>query len=229
MLTARNTFLEGLKSTKSLFAIYDHLLNDIHLPAEDISDLLRSQIVYAVSALDRFIHELVRIGILEIFNDKRIHTEKFNNQPFKAQTFLNVMKLLKSSTMPTSPDELPEVIINKEIVDKLSFLAFQAPEKIKDALSYIWNEPHRMIKLANKMGLPGATDNDKQKLLEQTLQLITTRRNQIAHEADFDSATGKRRGIMKDVVEKNIDFIEALGIAIYEEVTSPTCYVNATP
>ena len=226
MHSAKTTFIEGITSTKSLFAIYDHLLTEIHLPPEDISDLLRSQIVYAISALDRLIHELVRIGILEIFNNKRKETEKFKNHPFKAQTILSVIKSLKSSTIPSSPDELPEAIINKEIIEKLSFLAFQAPEKIKDALSYIWNEPNKMVILANRMRLAGSTENDRQRFLIQTLQLIVNRRNQIVHEADFDCGAGIRRSITRKEVEDNIDFIQALGISIYEEVTAPICYIK---
>lgn len=226
MLTAKKNFTEGITSAKSLFTIYDYLLNSIHLPHEDITDLLRAQIVYSISALDRFIHELVRIGTLEIFEYKRIATQKFNAQQFKGQTILNIKKFLETQPIPTSPDELPSVIINKEIIEKLSFLSFQAPDKIKDALSLIWNEQNKLTILAKQMGLPGNNDNDKKQLLEQTLLLIATRRNQIVHEADIDSTTGKRRVIDRDNVEDSINFIENLGYAIYDVVISPNCYIK---
>lgn len=226
MIAAKQTFINGIQSTKTLFSFYEHLRNVLHIPDDEISDLLRSQIVYAVSAFDRLIHELVRVGVLEIFNEKRVPTEKFKNQPFRAHTFMNVMKSLKSASPPTSPDDIPEVIINKEIIEKLSFFAFQAPDKVKDALSFIWNEPQKMVILANEMKLPGTTDNEKQKKLVQTLQLIANRRNQIVHEADIEPLTNKRRNITRTMIEDNINFIESLGLAIFKVVTDPSCYLS---
>lgn len=225
MNLALTTFTDGISSVKNIFPVYDHLENDLRLPADITSDLLRSQIVYSISALDRFIHEIVRIGIIEIFNGQRISTNKFLNHTFKAGTLMSIMNSLKSGIVPTSTEDIPEFLINREVSEKLGFLAFQAPDKVKDALSYIWNEPHKMAILANRMGLSGATDNDKQQNLEQTLQLIATRRNQIAHEADFDPMTNQRRSITRNMVSDSINFIENLGSCIHSCVTSPDCMI----
>jgi len=40
-------------------------------------DLLRSQVVYAVSAFDKLIHDLVRIGMVQIFSGARPATAKY--------------------------------------------------------------------------------------------------------------------------------------------------------
>lgn len=225
MNLALATFSNGILAIRNIFPIYDHLANNLRLPTEVTSDILRSQIVYAVSALDRLIHELVRIGIIEIINGQRLPTNKFQNHPFKASTLMSIMASLKSGTTPMSPDEVPEFLINREVSEKLGFLAFHAPDKVKDGLSYIWNESHKMVVLAKEMGLSGPTDNDKQILLEQTLQLIATRRNQIAHEADFDSMTNCRRTITRNMVNYSVDFIENLGNSIHRCVTSPSCMI----
>lgn len=223
MNSALITFSQGISSTRDISHVYNHLKQDLHLPEEIASDLLRAQIVYGVSSLDRFIHELVRIGIIEIFNEQRIPTSKFQNHSFKAGTLMKIMTLLKSKVAPSSPEDVPEIIINREVTEKLGFLSFQAPDKVKDALSYIWDEPHKMAVLANEMGLSGANDNMKQKLLEQTLDVIATRRNQIAHEADYDPMTNGRRSITPEMVQKSINFIENLGKSIHRCVTAPSC------
>lgn len=63
-------------------------------------------------------------------------------------------------------------------------------------------------------------------ILEQTLQLIATRRNQIAHEADVDDITHSRRPITRKMVSDSIDFIENLGNSIYKCVTSSDCIIT---
>lgn len=224
MQEAKKTFIECIDSTRRLFSIYDFLSERIHLSPNEILDVLRSQIVYSVSALDRFIHEIVRIGLLEIFDDRRVCTSKFKAQSFSAQSVKHIMRSLKANKSPITSDDLPENILNKEISHKLITFSFQSPEKIKDALSYIWTEPQKMAVLADKMNVEGNLINDKQKFLEQQLELIVERRNQIVHESDFNPVTGERRNITRDEVKENIDFIERLGMAIFDEITSPSCY-----
>jgi hypothetical protein len=77
MRRARNQFEDNIRHVHELSALYDYLTNTLRLP-NDLSDILRSQIVYSVSALDKFIHELIRIGMLQSFAGTRPKTDKFN-------------------------------------------------------------------------------------------------------------------------------------------------------
>ena len=59
-------------------------LDGLHVPsgnvttsAVDLTDLLRSQIVMIVSALDLYIHEITRVGMLEVYNGGRPQTDAF--------------------------------------------------------------------------------------------------------------------------------------------------------
>jgi hypothetical protein len=74
--------------------------------------------------------------------------------------------------------------------------------------------------------LLGASLDDKEKYLKQQLSLIVSRRNQIAHEGDFDPLLNEKRDIDKNTVAHIIDFIEDLGCAIYKMVTASTCYIK---
>lgn len=219
-------FVDGIRRTRDISVVYDHLVGKIGMPPSEVGDLLRAQIVYSVSALDRLIHELVRIGVLEIFNNRRIPTAKFHGQPFKAITLIKALKYTAPDYIPQDPSESAEALINEEMTKILGYQAFQAPDKVKDALSYIWNEPHKMQVIASKMGLSAVSGSSAEEQVVQTLKLITDRRNQIAHEADYDSAQGCRREINKSVTDQSILFIEKFGTAVYELVTDSSCYLS---
>lgn len=228
MNNAKNVFLSGITKTRQMSALYDHFINDLHIPHDQVSDILRFQLVYAVSGFDRLIHELIRKGVIEILLNQRVKTNKFLTHPFKAETLLKALEYSDPSYIPTSPQETTEFVVNKEMAEKLSFLSFQAPDKVKDGLSFIWTETQKMAVLADDIGIAGATTNDRQKNLEQKLALIVDRRNQIAHEGDIDPSTNLKRDITKAQAEDAINFVSQLGVSIHKFVTQPTCYVSPT-
>lgn len=88
-------------------------------------------------------------------------------------------------------------------------------------MSYIWNEEHKWQVIAREMDLPGPTDNDKQRYLEQTLVLIAERRNQMVHEADVDPSTHIRRSVSVVEIDDIIDFIELFANAIFKQIKRP--------
>ena len=226
MTNAIRVFKDGVNETRKMTVVYSHFVNDLNISHDEISDILRAQIVNVVSAFDRLIHELVTIGVVEIFLNKRVQTKKFLNQPFKAETLIKSIELSKPDFIPSSINENPQYLIEKEMREKLSYLAFQAPEKVKDALSYIWDNEQKALTIAVKMGITGANDNDKRNKLEQELKLIVDRRNQIVHEGDIDPITNSKRLIDTKISSDAIDFIEKLGESIYELVIDTNCYIH---
>ena len=67
-------------------------------------------------------------------------------------------------------------------------MSFQKIDRIKDALSYIWDLDHKIPVIMSKMHypFPESTPNANQKFLEKKIDLIVSRRNQIVHEADMN-------------------------------------------
>lgn len=195
-----NEFQNNITQIRQIGEVYTYLKDTIRLSAEDINDILRSQIVNVVSALDRYLHEKVRKGICDIFLGNRPITAKFKNFSLTSDT---VMRVWGDSTLTVVEREM---LINSAVSQSLKSLSFQQSVKIKDALSYLWDEPHKMTVLAIEMGMPGATDNDKQKYLNQRLDLLVERRNQIAHESDM--VVSGKRAIAKQEVDDAVDFIE---------------------
>lgn len=146
--------------------LYDYIsLNKIPL---DASDLLRWQWVLAVSALDKYIHDIVTDGMVEQYINKKPHTPKFDTFQLSMKTIINIQ---------SAP--VPEIAFRNEVIRKNSYLSFQDPDKIADALSFIWNVPNKWDVISRNMATPISSSDLKIKLKN-----IVVRRNQIVHEGD---------------------------------------------
>lgn len=147
-------------------ALYDYIsVNNIPL---DSSDLLRWQWVLAVSALDKYIHDIVTDGMVEQYINKKPRTPKFDTVQLSMNTIINIQ---------SAP--VPEIEFRNEVIRKNSYLAFQDPNKIADALSFIWNEPNKWDVISRNMVTPISSS-----VLRTKLKNIVVRRNQIVHEGD---------------------------------------------
>lgn len=201
MQIAFDQFKDNIKYIRELEALHAYLVNTLNLP-DNFSDLLRAQWVYAVSALDKIIHEFVRIGMLESFAGTRVLTPKFSSFPLSLNTLLNI----KSATIPPA-----EYFFEKEVIEKHKILAFQDPDKISDALSLIWFEDHKWQKISDVMLIP-------QKDIRTKLKNIVDRRNKIVHEADINPLTSLKADIDPIVTKDTVDFIEKICETIFNLV-----------
>lgn len=86
MISVLREFENAISGVQNLNAIHDHLLNDLHLN-EAASEILRCQLVYTVSAMDRYFHEIVRVGFLEEYNGVRIKTDSYSKWSFSNKNF----------------------------------------------------------------------------------------------------------------------------------------------
>jgi hypothetical protein len=202
MHNAKALFLANIRDADALVGIYEYLAGSVG-EAISFDDLLRSRIVYSVSAFDKLLHDLIRVGIVQTYLGNRAATPKYQNEPIP----LSVAQQLSSATTPP-----PEVIFEQIVRAKLKILSFQDPDKVSDGLSYIWPEPQKWQKIATKIGIPEAT-------AKTTLRLIANRRNAIVHEADLDPVTGQKISISKVESNEVSSFLLNLGTAICDLVT----------
>lgn len=208
-------------------AFYIHLRDHNGVPERDLMDLLRAELVNLVSAMDRFLHEIVRIGILNSYLGHSQQTTKCQAITLRFSTLMKVVECEKI-THPTSNEEIAEYWINKDVVEILKSMSFQRIAKIKEALSYIWDTQHKMPAIINKMRyiFSGATDNEKQRFLEEKIDLLVLRRNQIVHEADYDIASSSKQTIEIGWLDDTILFIKEFTYSIYENITGDTSYAR---
>ncbi len=200
MINSITRFNNSIQRIKSIHSLYVHLLEEKGFEHQIISDILRSEMVYSVAALDRLVHDLVLAGIMEIYSGTRPSTPSYNNLALN----LNQFNILKSAIVP-------EFEFKNMIIQKHKYLAFQEPDKISQALSIISLENHKWQKIAGELGI---TMSD----LKIELKNIVLRRNQIVHESDIDLLTGNELDIVKSDVEETVLFIENLGLEIYNLV-----------
>jgi hypothetical protein len=181
---------------KNLGSLYNALKAST-TTALDLSDILRAELVMSVSALDYYIHELIEIGMGEIYTNKRPPTSRFLEFKVSIRDFW------------TNPSILANPVwLIEEIRTKHSFRSFQRPEHIADAIKLI-SDVRLWEAVSEIVGKPEQEIKDR-------LSLIVDRRNKIAHEADADPTNpGSRWPINASQVNEVINFIEKIGDTIY--------------
>jgi len=200
MQAAIDQFRTNIDRVRNLGAIYKALRAKT-TELLDLSDILRAELVLAVSALDQLIHELVRSGMLEAYHGGRVRT----------QAFLRFQITLESALQGIGTS-VGDSWLDDQIKNRHGYQSFQHPDKIGDAIRLIsdaqlWNE------VADHLAL--TPEDVKQKLI-----LIVDRRNQIAHEADMDPSFPDTRWPIDDaLVDDAINFIERLATAVFRVVS----------
>lgn len=205
MRNALALFNENINSARNAGALYDYLTSSVTVPAS-FEDLLRSQVVNAVSAFDKLIHDLIRIGMVEIFTGVRPPTPKYLAEPISIQIHSD---LINASLPPK------EHVFEQAIFRKLKIISYQDPSKVADGLSYIWDEGQKWQKISEKMAQP-------QSVIRTTLKLIADRRNTIVHEADISPITNEKLCITKNECEDLTNFLQSCGNEIAKLVTRQT-------
>ncbi len=190
-------FRENLNRVRAIHQLYIGITAKL-TSIVDASDLLRAEIVLILSALDQFIHETARRGMMETWRGERPPTQAF----VKFQVPLSVVRQIQFDSV------VIEGQLEAAILERHSYLSFQHPDKIADAIRLV-SEIQLWASVANIM-------NEQASFVKTTLKLLVDRRNKIAHEADIDpSYPGQRWPIGREDAEEALEFVERVGDAIH--------------
>lgn len=194
-----SAYLANSARVRSLIGFHEATIVGL-TSAIDISDMLRAGHVLAVSALDSFIHELVREALMEIYDGRRPEVPGYTRFRVTLGSFVGHAALSSA-----------RVNIESDIREQHGYLAFQHPDKIADAVRCVsdvklWEE------VGSRISLPA-------KSVKMRLSLIVERRNKIAHEADVDPTFGTLWPIHSVDVLSTVDFLDDLTRAIDDIVT----------
>lgn len=199
MQSAIDLFRISIARVRDLIAVHNSLKAQAS-SVLDLSDMLRASLVLAVSALDYYIHEVVRIGMLEIHRGQRLEPPAFSGFQIS----------LGSARAGINAGQNIDSWLEDEIRQRHSYKSFQQPNAIADAVRLIcdkklWEE------VSINMGSPA-------KDIKQQLSLIVDRRNKIAHEADIDPtlSIGNRWPIDELLVNEAVDFLEQVVESIHK-------------
>jgi len=199
MQQAIDQFRQNVDRVRNIHAIYLRVSSMV-TPAMDLTDVLRAEIVMIVSALDHYVHEVTRLGMLEVFDGKRPATPAFLRFDVSLECMLGAM------TSATSGGWL-----ESEIRTRHGFQSFQNPEKVADAL--------RLFSNAELWKAVAAELKEDPRTLKDRVELLVQRRNKIAHEADLDpSFPGVLWPINPPMAEHAIQFVSDLCEAIQKVV-----------
>ena len=197
MFSARNQLRENLVRVRELGGLAT-AIQSITTGAIDVSDIYRSQIVLAVSALDSFVHDLVLLGMIECAKGKRPRTDAYLR-----------FELPMSAAEAALGGSAHEIWVGESVRQRHSWQSFQEPDRVADAI--------RLISPSKLWDSVGTELNEPAKDLKVRLKIIVDRRNKIAHEADLDPANpGFRWPISRTDVTDTVDFIERLADAIFK-------------
>lgn len=202
MLSAIRQFRANMERVRAIGGLYE-ALGQLTTPIVDVTDLLRTQIVMTVSALDHYIHSITRIGMLEVYDGKRPPTNAFSR-------FQVTIDAAMTGIAGSSGNAWFETAIR----ESHGHLAFQHPDKIADAVR-LFSSCELWPSVASHLGL---TVPD----VKNRLRLIVDRRNKIAHEADLDPdypGTESRWPISPSESTDAVDFIQDICEAIQVVVT----------
>jgi hypothetical protein len=192
-------FEKEIERIRELDGFYGYVTEVLKLPPQNLSDILRSQLVYSVSAFDKLIHDVVREGMIEIFMQQRNPTDAYQNYKISMQQ--------SQYLWDSDGDKPPEVLLNEIILEAFRNKSFQQPDKVSEALSHVWPEKHKWRRIAEAMEM-------HERSLRIMLNNIVTRRNQIVHEMDINPFTEEKFPVDRWEIRRAIDFIASLGSTI---------------
>ena len=201
MQTTIDQFRLNLGRVRNLGSLHS-ILSVQTTTALDLTDLLRSELVMVVSALDLYVHEVVRLGMLECFRGQRARTDAFH----RFQVTLG--STIQAISIPGS-----DVWLDEQIRDRLGHRSFQQPDDIAEAIRFIssvelWNSVASQLQ---------STSKD----VRDRLRLVVDRRNKIVHEADSNPTYGQI-GVLWPLNATQADdavaFIESVAEAVHTVV-----------
>lgn len=193
-----DSFSESISRATQLGGLHN-AVRSLTTDAVDPSDLLRSQIVQAVSAFDYLIHEITVQGMLDVYDGFRAPTGAYSNFRIPLSSLHGTNSLVTRAAFESA------------IRDRHSYLSFQRPGKVADAIRLfssveLWNE------VGNNIGRDVAT-------LKGDINLAIDRRNKIVHEADLDpSYPGQRWPIGESDAAGVVYLFERIGHGIVSVV-----------
>lgn len=180
-----------------------------HFTHDYISELLRASVVAAISALDRYMHDLVLLHSWRLLSQKDANIpNELKKVAISVTTAKRVIQHLKKN-----PKARPGHIVKKAIQERLHRdYTFQKPDDILKA-SKMLGVPDFWQSVANEMpGTPPKND------VIATLRQISGRRNQIVHEADLVRKTKAKEITLRDLSRTDagdwtdwiVDFVHAI-------------------
>ena len=180
---------------------------------EDLLWLPRSAVVAALSSLDAYVHA--------VLYDRIPHALKAQPVPDAlCEAMSSIVPIKNASSFRDALPVISVANVHTELTARLrdqmlSFLSYQAPEKILAAYDMI-GHPSIFNSVSATWPGPRTTSDD----IKRTLSKYVKRRNQIAHEGDR-RLSGAVRRMRPDYANECVGFVENLVLRLNSVVYGP--------
>ncbi len=195
------TFRGNVTRITKRFEIVD-LLKNQH-KNEEADDMLRFQIVYVMSSLDFFMHEIYNYGLLKIFRNEEPKTYKYNEYKIP-------LKLLEQALYNA---ENIDLYLKETFVDLNRNYTFMSPGRIRELLN-ILSSDDEFASVEKELKSKNVISENVR--LDNVLDHIYERRNKIAHQTDINHGKDDKNTINKQEVEYYINIVSHLAEALYK-------------
>lgn len=190
----KNMFDEDISNVKKMFDLQtDQCLDNI----------FRSQIVFLASIYDFYMHNIFKFGFLQIYKGIWGSTSSYNNHKITmgylhhalewSDDYSKLLSFLNETNRITTMMSYDSLVSNCKIIGL--------------DIANILEELHNKKRIKNK-------DNST---LKTELDKIYTKRNSIAHQFDRSHKDGNTLSVTNEEVNEMMNFIETLGLIIYNE------------
>jgi len=195
MNRAIEQFESNLESARQLGVIYSAFCDRV-TEAVQLDELLRAEIVLAVSALDCYVHDVVRIGMARSLCVSSGEPDAYLKFGVSMQFVKHVLRASSANDKAT--------LFDQEVRRLHGFKTFQNADSISQAFSLL-GVARLWDKTADGLGIRCPD-------VKVQLNLVVDRRNKIAHEADIDpsSGVGTKYPIDFPTVQQSVDFLDSL-------------------
>lgn len=187
-----NRFRKNIESIKGLNNIYNLLMTENQ--PEKARDILRFQIVYLMSSLDFYLHELYVYGILKIFQ----------KQKQKNLRYLEYRVPLEVVEKALYDGENIMSHLKQAVIENNSTLTFMHPNRMKEVLHTI-SEAETFDLVEEKLKRRHIIKSYE--ALEVILENLYRRRNRISHQTDIEHGGTEQGEINHYEVMRSIDIV----------------------
>ncbi|WP_155984349.1 hypothetical protein [Paracoccus pantotrophus] len=202
MTAAKDKFQTHMAEAHICLNNFDEVGNDF---------ALRHVWIVCVSAFDLYMTELVsEAGLRWIDRTPPILTANLR------QVQIPLANILNMHEMPPAEKLL---FYRDRVYAAVQFISFYRPEKVSEALSYVWTCPskEKWARITNRMKETGRYQDKTERDLRAELSLIGDRRDLIAHSVDTPPGAGGQSPVDRADAAQVIDFVNDLALAIDAE------------
>lgn len=183
------------------------------VPRDVRADMRRLSIVMAVAALDTYMHRLIleRVFTHEALPKRLAHLD------FSFEQLLAQADETRDAARAQPSNTRPRVGVKRQLQDRLLRETFQSFNAVSQALNMAGRKKE-WVAIGDKMSPPMERNE-----IQQRLDGIVHRRNQIVHEGDYERLQKPQKAKLNDITQKqarsDIDFLAELIDAIHAVVS----------